>query len=197
MKAITINLFLAVSMIAFNACTVEHNSSGNKNPTPPENSQVAEVIGLINSCPSWWDSYPPYVFNDEMQLKLEACLKKISEYDTESIRQAISSYYSHHLSEGTFEANEKGKIYILIRYVFNISIKDKRIPDLPAEVGWFNPGKEENILWPLSEVDEEGNIKIGNRAALYTGQRYLPLEEFDYFNKRFGRRQIKTSLGRN
>ncbi len=197
MKSITIRFFLTVGLIAFIACTSERNDSANEKIHLQENKQVAEIVDLIDSCPSWWDSYPTYVFNDEMQVKLGACLKKISAYNTENIRQAVNSYYSHHFSEGTFEANEKGKIYVLIRYIFNINIKDKRIADLPPEIGWFNPGKEENILWPLSEVDEEGNIKIGNRAALYTGQRYLPLEEFDYFNKRFGRRKIKTEPGKN
>ncbi|HMV83057.1 MAG TPA: hypothetical protein PLD20_07485 [Blastocatellia bacterium] len=190
MSKTTISLVVAFVIIGNSCHQVRSVKPDQVRQSQEINEQTLQIVELINSSPSWWDSYPNYVFSDAKLQELQACLKQIAKHDTQIIRDAVKAYYSQHSSQGSYNADEKGKLFLLNRYVFNVP--NKSVNDIPSEVGWFYYGEENtDLLWPLSEVDKEGNIKLGLRHAVYTGQRYYPLEEFDFFNRRFGRREIK------
>jgi hypothetical protein len=45
-------------------------------------------------------------------------------------------------------------------------------------------------LWPLA-IDLGGNVIVADQPHGYTGPPAAPIDEFDYFDRRFGRRQVK------
>ena len=185
-------LTLAIQLIGFTACRTPSSYSQAKQV---QGEDVSVVLGLIHSCPSFFEITGREAANDKLVLEsLQAHLKQIAKYNLTVIRIAVSEYQKEKLNSRAFHSREKSRLFLLNRYIFNVP-PGISLDSMPPQIGWRLDGiPNANLLWPLSVIDEQGNITLDVGFVVYTGQYYSPLEEFDYFNERFGLRKIKPGL---
>jgi len=155
--------------------------------TRPFHRQVeTEILAILESSPAWEE----VTAEDSSQAeRVSSRLRKISLYDTASIRAAISSYIQNHKKLKTYSPSIYGRIYLLNRFVFAVPDRKPKDDDLYfASAMWRN---SESYLWPFS-LDQAGVISLVGQYPGFLGEGYGALEEFDYFNERFGRRKFPS-----
>jgi len=157
---------------------------------------VDRIIELIESCPAWNLLYEDDVSNRKIVI---AQLQEIAKFDVSVVRLAIEKYYKGKEADNSFDITSRSRLYVLNRCLFNVPPKASF--EGTAFGGWAGVPYDEientiNWMWPLS-TDDNGNLQLTGRFRGYYGPPYRVIEEFDYFNERFGRRQIKTSPSRN
>ena len=115
------------------------------------------------------------------------CLRKISACDIGDIRAAVEQYVDTNTKSGSQNLGNLSKVFLLNRYLFNVpqlvSI------DSPLFGAWRNPIQDGqlDLLWPFS-LKPDGQLELSGMFSGYTGEAYRPMEEFDYFFKKYGLR---------
>lgn len=153
---------------------------------------VDRIIELIESCPAWNLLYEDDVSGRKIVI---AQLQEIAKFDVSVVRLAVEKYYKGKEADNSFDITSKSRLYVLNRYLFNVPSKASF--EGTAFGGWAGVPYDEientiNWMWPLS-TDNNGNLQLTGRFRGYYGPPYLVIQEFDYFNERFGRRQIKAN----
>lgn len=192
-----INLCLLSSItFGFHQCSSGDNLQVNKAVSEPMQMTTSEsvdrVVELIESCPAWNLLYENDV--NDRQIVITR-LQEIAKFDVSVVRLAVEKYYKRKEADNSFDITSKSRLYVLNRYIFNAPSKTNF--EGTAFGGWAGVPYDEtentiNWMWPLS-MDDNGNLQLTGRFRGYYGPPYRVIEEFDYFNKRFGRRQVKVN----
>lgn len=163
-----------------------------------ERNKVHYIVEQLKQSPSWMDVIRKdgdYALRD----KITRIDFLVASFDTETIRKAIRLYMNGLHASDYLEG--AAKIFVLLRVVFDVpgSVNAK---DAKYFGGWANPSDypdprvtgRADLLWPF-RVGKEGQLVLYGTAAMYNGGPYEPLQEFDFFNKQFGRRMIPSERG--
>lgn len=162
---------------------------GMDNSTEGLSKEVIGLIRLISEMPSWCD-LPVDDTTDRKQIL--NTMQKIGEAPTQSVRQAMSAYVEEvkHTEEG-YDVSAMSRLYLLNRFLFNVPFWAE--PDRPGFGSFFGiptEGNAVNELWPLS-IGVDKQLILDGEFAGYFGESYLGVQEFDYFNENYGRREVQ------
>ncbi|MFT4177159.1 MAG: hypothetical protein QM627_10950 [Luteolibacter sp.] len=156
---------------------------------PPD---LSEAIREFEALPRWTraeaeELVPQRVNPAKAEKIMTVCRKyqRLSYYEARELLRLLILKYPYDLEMG-------GNLYIFNRVYC-------RVPDeVPRESwkffgGWIAvPGTEEKVgaLWPLKENGQGELELVFPNAGGYAGPSYRAVEEFDYFYKRFGKREL-------
>jgi hypothetical protein len=114
-------------------------------------------------------------------------LKKISEYSIQEIRDGVKAYIDKCInSKFGFDTDDMSKLYLLNRFLFDLpEYVNINEPRFAAFRGIPVKNDEINILWPF-EKNEKNEFQITGMFKGYSGESYLALKEFDFFNNNYG-----------
>ena len=116
--------------------------------------------------------------------------------DTVVLRDALERYVSKRQAEDNYSIGEMGKLFILNRYLFNVpSSSELKQASFFGTLVLRDSENERyvNLLWPL-KIENNGKLTLVGEFSGYFGPDFRAVEEFDYFNRRFGRRVEKTGV---
>jgi hypothetical protein len=150
-------------------------------------SSVDIVVRMIEECPPW-----PSIQNDDLatKRKLLSCLERISMYDLTTIRKAMIAYADKQSQIKPYNVYSMGRLFVLNRYLFKVPDQDTTArKEFGGFLGPTISSKGINWLWPFS-IDSTGKLELTGQAYGYMGDVYLAIDEFDYFNERFGPRKL-------
>ncbi|WP_254507626.1 hypothetical protein [Anatilimnocola floriformis] len=152
---------------------------------------TAEFVTRVQSASSWTTK----TRNDDD-------LKQAAEYDLlgaefcnltpEQARQAVKMLEDSAVAKESVidKIESRGRIYVLLRYYFDIPEYEssKKVEYFGGWLGVPQKSDQVNLLWPLKR-EKNGQVTLHGRFQGYMGDRYDALGEFDFFNKKYGRRQ--------
>ncbi len=140
------------------------------------------VLSEILSCPAW-DKIERG--NDVMKNKLMECLALIARNEVGKVREAIAILLKKHPQD----SSAWSKTFLINRYLFRVP--DKSPIDNNLFGGWAGVSIENgmvNRLWPFS-YNSQGKLQLVGEFEGYYGNEYRGIDEFDYFQKKFGLRK--------
>lgn len=159
---------------------IAEDSTGSKS----SNDRLMQILNWIRECPAWQELEPPQLTGKE---KVIAQLDAVARSDTDTIREAVKHLV---INNKEYDPRLMSKLFLLNRYIFAVPSRCKR-----KEVRLFGnwngiPYDDEyiNLLWPF-QLMAKGTLDIVSDFRGYYGEAFRPLDEFDYFNKKFGRRK--------
>ncbi len=151
---------------------------------------VEKVVLLIETCPAWSEVARQ---DNKAREVILSHLEKIAKFDESTIRKALIKYVKANPPDKQGHIASMSRIVVLNRYFFNVPTLMPRnriarfggwygLPYLECEMHW---------IWPLS-IDSEGKLALTGTLISYNGLPYHALEEFDYFSKSFGLRDLSS-----
>src|SRR5262249_55725407 len=146
--------------------------------------KVEVIVSQILDCPVWNE----YDENDlkKKESQIMKCLAKVADNDIVLIRSAVDLVFKKHDRDSSVDA----QVFLLNWYLFQVPEKSP-IEDVLFG-GWVgrevSQGKV-NRLWPFS-YDIQGGLRLTGSFQGYFGNGYRGLDEFDYFQKKFGLRKM-------
>jgi hypothetical protein len=160
------------------------------------NNSIDAFIKQAETTTPWFS-----IFSDELPVRgreLDALGKKFQNFSIDDAKTIIKR-----LSELAWEKSRSGDspgepqntlstAYVLLRYYFRVPSWDNA-NNVIFFGGWEGvPVKDEKVavLWPLKE-DQNGSIHLNTVSEGYFGEPYKVLDEFDYFNEKYGPRVKK------
>ena len=173
--------------------------------------EVGEIIALLEKMPGW--PALPAIGNFhrnglawEKAVTLEKTVRKIAQYDLDSVREAIKQYRD--LIRAEHRPGGDDNLFILNRYLFDLPQAVRRDSKHFRHflIGWRGmprtgdpktpkPSDEFSVRWPWKEgKDGRWHFELKRMLLIYMGPPYRPLERFDYFRKHFGPREIKGEI---
>ncbi len=143
-----------------------------------------EALALIEACPSWLRG-PGGQFPDPGPIM--SCLRQLDGFQTPVLRAAIQQYQRAHARVGNNRA--AATIFLLNRYLFNVPEWAPLTNGLGfgGWVGVPRRPREINLMYPLY-AGPAGEISLGPGQVGLNGS-YAAIEEFDYLEQTYGRRQ--------
>lgn len=105
------------------------------------------------------------------------------------LKKAIERFIAERRGANNYSVDDMSKLFVLNRYIFKVPAKSKL--GEPGFGGWIGIPHDEteiNELWPFA-VRTDGRLELIGEFGGYNGDDFQAVEEFDYFNQRFGRRQ--------
>jgi hypothetical protein len=147
---------------------------------------IDRAVATIAASPAWSDLAP----DDEAgRREILASLDSLARYDLATLRAAVSRYVEERHARNAYDVAAMSRLYVLDRYLFAVPprrpLGERRFA---AFAGIPHDETTVDEWWPLSRSDA-GHWTLTGRFRGYTGEDYQALEEFDYFNERFGRRK--------
>lgn len=149
----------------------------------PSADKVAKEIEL---CPPWSELKQG---DDATRIQIMNCLEKIASYNPALIRQGMEKYVLITKLQNAYDVSAMSRLYVLNRYIFNVPEKAKF--ERAAFGGWLGVpynSQKVNDLWPLT-FDKNGKLSLTEQFRGYSGDDYQALQEFDYFNEKYGLRR--------
>jgi hypothetical protein len=174
--------FKVVVLVCVLACLTQ-NESRAAPLQPSEEAQISQILGVLESCPT-----PTKLRKDDATARGEllTTLHVIDQYPSKTIRVAVKRFLTKHPGN----LDESSKIVVLNRLVF--AVPQKEPPHAAGFHCWgISSSDPANYMRPLA-VDARGEIIFEGEFLFYIGAPYLALEEFDYFQRRFGRRGARS-----
>jgi hypothetical protein len=110
---------------------------------------------------------------------------------TRVVREAIAKFIETRRAATSYSVDEWSKLFVLNRQLFNVPERFE-LGSPPSASGWQDVPQGENwinLLWPFT-VDALGNPRLTEPFGGYLGGAYGALEQFDLFEKHFGRRIV-------
>jgi len=141
------------------------------------------IILKLQEMPVWTNIPPEETIDLDKILRI---LHEIDEYHSDVIRKAITVFYKSDAS-----VDDMGRLLILNKFLFDLPewIPINSYRSFGGWLGIPEDGDRINLLWPFSQ-NEDGSLALTKRFLGYMGEAYLALEAFDYYLKRYGRRNI-------
>jgi hypothetical protein len=174
--------------LLFSGCVVAvlllHSAIANRRTMSPD-INVQQVVNALESCPAWSDA-------NAKTNEILASLKLLSNGDTAILRMGIDKYVTMCLAEKRYDIGNMSKLFVLNRLLFAVPASEKFSG--PFFGGWEGvpqDGREMNLMWPIS-LGQDGELRLTGKFAGYSGSRYFAVQEFDHFNVKYGRRQMRT-----
>lgn len=170
------------------------NMGQNKSTTPEssDTSTIDTVAREIDRCPAWSELRKG---DDATRQQIMNCLERLANYDPAVIRQAMEKYISIKRSQKAFDVSAMSRLYVLNRYLFKVP--EKANFERSTFGGWMgvpHDSQSINLLWPFT-VDEKGKLTLTGQFSGYVGDDYLALQEFNYFNEKYGVRRKAGGVG--
>jgi hypothetical protein len=170
--------------------TVSFDQAGyaQQKPATPsrEASPIETVVELLQSCPAWSapGSDPKVIV---AHLNPLACLS------TPALRAGIEQFVARCTTDKRYDIANMSKPFILNRLLF--ALPDKEAADVQYFGGWERPLNDtsRDPMWPVSLGADNKLLLTGNYTG-YSGHRYLAVQEFDYFLRKYGRRLMPDGL---
>jgi hypothetical protein len=159
-----------------------HTSSDKK---VGQDDQVERLFKQIRLCPPWTRIKAS---DQQSKQNVITCLDSIANNDTSRIRKAVERV-AHDEDTSNYSVDELSKLFLLNRYLFKVPSKSN-MADARFFGGWGGvPHDEEHVdlLWPFA-VNSAGKLELTGGFGGYYGDIFEAVDEFDYFNRRFGRR---------
>jgi len=152
---------------------------------------IERKIAQLNSAPSWQQ------MNDEnvaiLGKQLMDVIKPVQEWTIEDVHQLVSQLEKQSINEGQ-KWRYLGDIYIINRFYTNVPEWADR-KSIKIFGGWAIPRKKTdqiNVLYPLS-ISENYDLEITGGSRMYNGPPYNGLGEFEYFIRKFGKRNFPST----
>lgn len=146
-------------------------------------SSVTTLERVFAACPVWdttTESSP------QIAAAILSVMRLLARQDLFNLRAQIAAYEATH----RLDVAGMSKVFLLNRVVFAVPGLI-RLGSIPFFGGWHGipiHGGLVNVLWPFS-VSDSGELRLtGAGFGGYTGEPYSAVDEFDHFNRRFGRR---------
>jgi len=122
-------------------------------------------------------------------LALEALGREFQAFPYSDARLVVERFSALAMRKsGTAELDAQSKLYVLLRFYFDVPEKERR-----GEAEYFGnwlggPYDDAHVylIWPVSVTD--GNVRITGAYKGYLGETYDALGEFDFFASRYNRR---------
>ena len=175
-----------VRNMGHNNSTTPKSSNTSPRVDQPNQASADTVAREIELCPPWDELNKG---DDATRGQIMKCLEQIANYDLAVIRQAMEKYMSIKRSQKALDVTAMSRLYVLNRYVFNVP--EKASFERSTFGGWMGVPHDSqwiNLLWPFS-VDEKGKLTLTGQPSGYLGDEYKALQEFDYFNEKYGVRR--------
>ena len=106
------------------------------------------------------------------------------------LRKAIERFIGERRCANKYSVDDMSKLFVLNRSIFKVPSQSK-LPEARFFGGWIGVPRGEkgvDLLWPLT-IRSGGKLELIGDFGGYYGDDFQAVEEFDYFNQRFGRRQ--------
>ena len=186
MKCIHLLSFICPLAIFLTACAGTYNQS-----QQASSGRTKRILEAIARCPPW-TRVTEEDGDANAKQELFMCLDQLAREETPVLRQAFKRYIKTRQAENNYSLDESSKLFVINRFLFNVP------PSLGIEKahfcgGWIGrPSRNEQIdtLWPW-KLGVSGKLELVGIYHGYIGEEYQALEEFDFFNKHFGRRHKK------
>jgi hypothetical protein len=158
-------------------------SSTQKDKVSVGNREVEVIASQILSCPAWDEIEKGYI--KKVESKITKCLALVSEHDITILRKALVILFSQYPQDTSLWS----RVFLLNRYLFRVPEKSPIDGNLFG--GWAGVPIENglvNRLWPFS-YDGQNNLQLVGEFEGYFGNSYRGVDEFDYFQRKFGPRR--------
>jgi len=177
-------LSVVVSVLVCSALVSYSSWSGAVDMRLQKTSVIAQTL---RECPAWTQIPEKDV---KQRLHITDVYLGVAQYDTTTIRDAISLYVNHFPASSPQYDEAGDKIFALLRVVFKVPpLVDVKKEPLPFSL-LGNPVQPEgvNLLWPFS-MDASGHLLLtGVDVGFHSGPAYDPLRDFDQMATRLERR---------
>lgn len=147
--------------------------------------RTTQIVDELDKMPSWLSVGRP---GDVECDRIEESLCRINQYKTHDIRRAIViSLHKYRNSPNELSLLET-KIFLLTRFIFNIPAMGAPNP----APGWLHDQypTARSPDWPF-QPDNSGNPHIADVFHGFSGPKYQPLEDFDFYFQKGTRRVSK------
>lgn len=189
--AVTLTLILSYELAGSRPA---HSGKSPRKPVPKlgvsENAQVSAALRLIRTCPAWDEKTPSDL---EAQKEILDCLQQLAAFETPVLRAALARIpgTKKDPTGGKEALRMWGTVFLLNRFIF--AVPSGPVTNLRRYESFYRPEVARgDALWPLAR-DEQGTFSIQGEYPSYVGAPYRYVEEFDYYNRRFGRRRFQPS----
>ena len=142
-----------------------------------------DVAAILRNVPAWTSISP----SDDRSARL-LCeeLGPVLKVDPDKLRADLVRYIRIHEHDEN-ALDEQSKIFVLNRMFFDVPSSDRQ-EDAQFFGGWRGVpliNGRVNLMWPVG-IDRYGQLVLVGRFGGYFGPNYRPLEEFDFFRKKYG-----------
>ena len=155
----------------------------------PGRDAISNAVETIKSCPAW----TRLSANDkDAKQSLLECLDKLSREKTSVLSNAIQRFIAQRRAEGAYSVDDMSRLFLLDRYIFSVPTQSK-LSEARFFGGWIGVPHDDNLvdlLWPF-KIGRSGRLELAGVFGGYNGDDFEALQEFDYFNQKFGRRNPK------
>jgi hypothetical protein len=155
--------------------------------TDTRSQAVNEALKLIESCP-YWNQLAATDLTGAREII--HTLEKLNNYSSTVLRLAIVKFQESHFAiNGRKTFDDWTKLFLINRYIFNVPEWENS--ERARTYGGFFPIPRENgkvnVMWPLA-INRSGEVELIGQSVGYLGDRFLAVEEFDFFLQEHGRR---------
>ena len=151
------------------------------------NTSISRIVTALKQCPALTSIGPD---DTTTKKKLLKCLDEMATQETPILRKAIEEFIAECRRANNYSVDEMSKLWVLNRYIFDVPAKSK-LQDARFFGGFLgvpHDEKDVNLLWPLGTTLNGKLALVGVYRGGYMGDDFQAVDEFDYFDKRFGRR---------
>jgi hypothetical protein len=158
-------------------------------------SSISEprLTGILSRIDPW----PPSstIYSDAAWQELIDAAKVIQMSSPESVKEAMREYQRNQTGSDQ-EINDDGKLYLLLRVVFEIPEKVPVSGKREVFGGWvtmrteLNDDGTENLAWPVSWQNGRPCLVSGYHGLQGFEARYQAAEEYDYFRNKYRMRNL-------
>lgn len=158
-------------------------AKANQNATEIDKNKA---LKLLLELPDWYRNRTA-----ENKSKYLSIAASISKFDSESIKRAESEYVHSLEVERDIRLDRMINLLIFQKIFFKVPSKYLPYKEFFAGFGYYpDPEKDGKMNWllPLTE-NEKGELELTGGIIFQRGN-YRVFEEFEYFEKEFGRRKV-------
>jgi hypothetical protein len=145
---------------------------------PAERREVAHVLDILRSMP-----IPSALLATDRsgRARVVEALSEIDRYPGRIVRRAAKEFYRS-------EPHPSCKLLVLNRYLFAVPVEP------PSNALWFHSwwidsDLPPSYILPLIQT-ADGDLQFEGTFRIYAGPPYMAIQEFDYFERRFGLRRL-------
>ena len=152
---------------------------------------IYQILKTIKKCPDW----TIVSANDtSARQKIMQCLDELSEKDTKYLRKAVEQCVAES-SVDHDPPDYDGILYLINRYIFNVPGQPLSLDFPRLSCFWVGREDEWNLteIWPFV-MGPNGQLELECQFHGAEGSPYctFALEDFDTFNKKYGRRHFEN-----
>jgi hypothetical protein len=181
--------FMSLPGCARHVNTPDVSAQGSSVMKQKEEDHVLNIVRQIREFPEWTrlGEVDTLVRKDFLE-RTDA----IAQEETAILRKAVEKFVSELRSEHNYSVGQMSKLFVLNRYIFNVPERSDR-GKARFFGGWSGvpmSDRDVDLLWPL-KISTTGELSLVGSFHGYFGESFQAVQEFDYFDRRFGRRTKK------